>query len=59
MKLCIDRDKCTSCGYCVLVCPQSALTNIVRLEVSESDCSGCGDCIAFCHAQALEVVHAE
>jgi ferredoxin len=59
MKLSIDEKKCTSCGYCVLACPQEALTNIVGLEINEEECNGCGECVAYCHAQALEVTYAK
>jgi pyruvate formate lyase activating enzyme len=50
----VDRMRCTACGDCVAVCPESALSlNHARLEINRSACTACGLCVAACEPEAL------
>ncbi|MDI6883748.1 MAG: ATP-binding protein [Hadesarchaea archaeon] len=53
----IDKDRCTSCGKCVEVCPFGAIVavNGERPAVVELMCEGCGVCKLVCPAGAIEV----
>lgn len=54
--LIIVRDRCTSCGICESVCPQS----VHRLDgsghvIDRDRCEGCGHCVIECPSGALAI----
>jgi NAD-dependent dihydropyrimidine dehydrogenase PreA subunit len=53
----LDEKKCTGCGMCLLVCPQSVLSkNNGKVEMINRDaCMECGACSRNCPTQALTV----
>ena len=57
--VCIDTDKCTGCGKCVIVCNDNVLTLVdgkpkVR-EASFFGCIGCAHCMAICPCEAITI----
>jgi NAD-dependent dihydropyrimidine dehydrogenase PreA subunit len=53
----LDEGKCTGCGMCLSVCPQSVLSKKNgKVEVMNRDaCMECGACSRNCPTQALTV----
>jgi len=64
----IDISKCSGCGFCVPICPYSALSlkeiqerghhgPLIRqvAEVNGTLCQGCGACIPACRSMALNL----
>jgi len=59
----IDTDRCKSCGYCVISCPQEALAISDSLnengynyvECDESKCVKCGICYTVCPDVVFEL----
>jgi pyruvate formate lyase activating enzyme len=52
-------DKCTSCGRCLDVCPQDALSRPAPDEPVVLDyarCDACGKCLEVCYPEALVMV---
>jgi len=48
-------DECTSCGKCVEICPEGAITLVDgKPSVNEITCTGCGACIPSCPVEALD-----
>jgi ferredoxin len=55
----VDIKKCLSCGGCISVCPQDALSmQGMKAFVDRKKCIGCAICINICPIGAiLEEVH--
>ncbi len=62
----VDEAKCRGCGFCVEVCPYTAIElkevnkfgHIVLVaSVNEALCKGCGSCNAVCLSGAIEQRH--
>jgi heterodisulfide reductase subunit A len=55
----VDRDKCTGCGTCEIVCPYSAIAkdDEGKAFVTEVLCKGCGSCRASCPEKAVTAPH--
>lgn len=64
----VDTNKCSGCGFCVPICPYSAISLVERQErgphgpftrkvasVNSSLCQGCGACIPACRTMALNL----
>lgn len=55
----VDRDKCSSCGVCVPLCPYTAI-RIVEYKGKEKAyiepalCAGCGVCASACPSRAIK-----
>jgi ferredoxin len=54
----LDKDKCTGCGQCVEVCPQSVFAiNERKAEILDRDrCIECGACQRNCAFDAISVL---
>ncbi len=53
----LDREKCTGCGMCLIVCPHQVLSmenGHARIEDRDA-CMECGACAQNCPAQAVTV----
>ena len=49
-----DEEKCTGCGACVDICPESTITLVGgKSQVDSSNCVGCGECISHCPEGAM------
>jgi heterodisulfide reductase subunit A len=55
----VDRDKCTGCGTCEIVCPYGAIAKDEegKASVTEVLCKGCGSCRASCPERAITAPH--
>jgi len=53
----INKEQCVACGYCVKVCPKTAITvpNGIYAVVDEKLCVGCGYCEKECPASIIEL----
>jgi NAD-dependent dihydropyrimidine dehydrogenase PreA subunit len=50
----IDAEKCNSCGVCVPVCPQEAISIIgEKAVINHRLCGECGNCLEVCVAGAI------
>ncbi|MEM4267780.1 MAG: 4Fe-4S binding protein [Candidatus Woesearchaeota archaeon] len=52
-----DPKKCTSCGFCWMFCPDTAITE--DFEIKYDYCKGCGICVKACPFGALAMVKEE
>ena len=49
----VVTDDCTTCGACLLTCPEHAFVPTVPLAVDMDRCSDCGECIEVCPRDAV------
>jgi ferredoxin len=51
----VDKEKCTGCAACVLVCPSGAITIKAdgKAEVDPEFCISCGNCKQACEHGAI------
>lgn len=47
-------DKCTACGKCTAVCPQSCIDIDEAAHIRQSNCLHCGSCAKVCPMSAIE-----
>ena len=55
----LDLKKCTHCGACLDVCPESALSlsDEHGLEIDAAKCTYCGNCEETCPEGAIALVY--
>jgi heterodisulfide reductase subunit A len=54
----VDREKCSGCGECILVCPYNAIERVEgKAQVNIALCKGCGTCVGACLAKAITGHH--
>ena len=53
----LDKEKCSGCGMCLIVCPHAVLSmNHGQVEIDNRDsCMECGACAINCPTEALTV----
>jgi len=52
----IDKNKCTKCGYCALVCNIPIIKNeipVPKTPIITKECNNCGLCISKCPKKAI------
>ncbi|MBE2223729.1 MAG: 4Fe-4S binding protein [Anaerolineae bacterium] len=51
----IDKELCTGCGDCIVICPTDALELVsgVALLIAPSACNYCADCETTCPVDAI------
>jgi len=50
----VDHEKCTKCGNCVMVCPETAVyLNDDAVVIDLDFCKGCGLCAEECPTDAI------
>lgn len=56
-QIAIDRTRCTACGDCVPVCPESAISRdrYAKVVIDRHACTSCGACIDICEPDALSL----
>ena len=55
----VNKDRCSGCGLCVLVCPYNAVEIDEEegvAKVNSAICKGCGACAAICRSSAIDVM---
>jgi len=52
-KAVVQRDRCTACGICQMLCPVGAITMQDVAIINEAQCSGCGVCVRKCPQLAI------
>ena len=61
--LCIEKERCKSCEFCIIECPKNALRISDNLnsdghnyvEVIEENCNCCGLCYVVCPDGVFEI----
>lgn len=52
MTISIEKARCTGCSYCVIACPEEAITLEIEADtwprIDESRCTRCGECVYVC-----------
>jgi len=52
----IKKERCTSCGQCLIACPAAAISwKDGKADINYSLCIGCGQCVAVCNFHAAEI----
>ena len=52
----IDKDKCISCGLCIMACPWNALYFLEKKATVNTDlCYGCSLCSSICPTKAISI----
>lgn len=56
-KLFVNAKKCVSCGACVQVCPQNAISleKGQKAVIATEKCIGCGECLSACAVKAIQM----
>ena len=56
----VDKDKCTACEKCVMVCPEDCFSIVedkgkVIAKFTDNGCTNCGACLKACPEDAIVV----
>jgi len=51
----VDRERCTACGACAVICPRNAITVTDVAQVDPASCTGCGACVQRCPQDAIRM----
>lgn len=55
-RIVLDREKCSLCGACARVCPESAIhISSTSFTLNAEKCTGCGNCETLCFEKAIGV----
>jgi len=49
----VQRQRCTGCGYCLLTCPEEAISSDGWANIDEAKCTDCNLCFFVCPNDAL------
>ena len=56
----INREKCISCGICLIHCPVNAVKKIGKeMKIDLSYCKGCGICAKECPKKCIDMMAEE
>ncbi|WAI00601.1 4Fe-4S dicluster domain-containing protein [Methanogenium organophilum] len=56
----VDLEKCILCGNCILLCPETAVSeNDGQILFDLDFCKGCGVCARECPAEAISMIQEE
>jgi NAD-dependent dihydropyrimidine dehydrogenase PreA subunit len=55
----VDKEECVSCGICVGVCPEEAITVEDTAVINPQKCTGCGLCVDECPNESISLVKLE
>lgn len=55
----VDEEECASCGICVRVCPEEAITVNDIAVIDSLKCTGCGSCVDECPNEAISLAESK
>ena len=56
VRLHVNREHCVSCGLCLKICPESAISMVdCKAEINPQKCTSCGECYSACTTKAIEL----
>ena len=53
----VDQERCVSCGLCVELCPEQAISMSLNyiVAIDPGTCTGCGSCVDECPNEAISL----